>query len=72
MTRTNRWKRAFALGLEPPIEVLAVLLRAEQGTKKRDSGGAPVVAAKTMKGRVGEVSIVDELMASRVGTGLEA
>lgn len=66
MTRTNRWKRAFALGLEPPIEVLAVLLRADQGTK-RDSGG------KTMlKGRVGEMSIVDELMASRVGTGLEA
>ncbi len=27
INRTKRWKRAEALGLSPPIEVLAVLMR---------------------------------------------
>ena len=31
--RLRRWKRAYGLGLHPPIEVLAVLLR-EQKTNK--------------------------------------
>ena len=29
IARTKRWKRAEALGLEPPLEVLAVLLKAD-------------------------------------------
>lgn len=29
LTRVKRWNRAHRLGLSPPIEVLAVLLRAE-------------------------------------------
>ncbi|MCJ1288188.1 hypothetical protein MMC26_007543 [Xylographa opegraphella] len=29
IARTKRWKRAEALGLQPPLEVLAVLLKAE-------------------------------------------
>jgi DNA polymerase delta subunit 4 len=28
--RTRRWKRANSLGLDPPIEVLAVLLKEEE------------------------------------------
>jgi DNA polymerase delta subunit 4 len=31
--RLGRWKRAYGLGLDPPLEVLAVLLR-EQKTSK--------------------------------------
>ena len=31
--RLRRWKRAYGLGLNPPVEVLAVLLR-EQKTNK--------------------------------------
>ncbi|KAL8641501.1 MAG: hypothetical protein Q9228_001691 [Teloschistes exilis] len=34
LSRTRRWKRAEGLGLEPPIEVLAVLIKEEGGGKK--------------------------------------
>lgn len=30
ITRTKRWHRAFKLGLNPPIEILAVLLKEEE------------------------------------------
>lgn len=30
----KRWKRAHGLGLEPPIEVLAVLLKEQEGKDK--------------------------------------
>ena len=33
--RTRRWKRAHKLGLQPPIEVLAVLLKEQEGEKKK-------------------------------------
>lgn len=36
ISRVKRWKRAEALGLRPPIEVLAVLVR----EKEREEGGA--------------------------------
>jgi DNA polymerase delta subunit 4 len=36
--RTRRWKRANSLGLNPPIEVLAVLVQeAEKGAKVQKS-----------------------------------
>ncbi|KAF1846643.1 uncharacterized protein K460DRAFT_386810 [Cucurbitaria berberidis CBS 394.84] len=31
ITRPKRWKRAHGLGLEPPMEVLAVLLKEQEG-----------------------------------------
>ena len=31
----KRWKRANGLGLKPPIEVLSVLLREEEGGNKK-------------------------------------
>lgn len=34
LTRTKRWHRAQRLGLNPPIEVLAVLLKEEAKGKK--------------------------------------
>ncbi|KAL9584389.1 MAG: hypothetical protein Q9212_002148 [Teloschistes hypoglaucus] len=34
VSRSRRWKRAEGLGLEPPIEVLAVLIKEEGGGKK--------------------------------------
>lgn len=49
----KRWKRAQRLGLEPPLEVLGVLLR-EQAQEDRDRGGIKV-----------QRSIVDELLNSR-------
>jgi len=51
--RSKRWKRAAALKLNPPIEVLAVLLKEE--AKKAGSGGM-------------ERSQVDELMRGKFGT----
>lgn len=31
--RIRRWRRAYGLGLNPPVEVLAVLLREEKTSK---------------------------------------
>ncbi|EOA87028.1 hypothetical protein ACJQWK_08485 [Exserohilum turcicum] len=53
IARLKRWKRAQRLGLEPPLEVLGVLLR-EQAQEDRDRGGIKV-----------QRSIVDELLNSR-------
>lgn len=50
--RLARWKRANALGLEPPVEVLAVLLREED---KKTSQGC------------GKLAYIDELGGGRVG-----
>ncbi|KIW87973.1 uncharacterized protein Z519_11558 [Cladophialophora bantiana CBS 173.52] len=36
--RLQRWRRANALGLEPPVEVLAVLLREQDRTKSQGCG----------------------------------
>lgn len=38
IARLNRWLRASRLDLNPPIEVLAVLLREEAKGDKRDAG----------------------------------
>lgn len=37
LSRLDRWKRAFDLGLEPPMEVLAVILKVEDVLGKNDS-----------------------------------
>ena len=34
----KRWKRAETLGLKPPVEVLAVLMREEEADNKRKKG----------------------------------
>lgn len=34
ISRMKRWKRAEGLGLKPPVEVLAVLMREEEADKK--------------------------------------
>lgn len=34
IARLKRWKRAHRLDLEPPIEVLAVLLKEQEGDNK--------------------------------------
>ncbi|MCJ1291861.1 hypothetical protein MMC34_003408 [Xylographa carneopallida] len=53
IARTKRWKRADALGLNPPLEVLAVLLKA---------GSKPSPAVQAQR------AYVDELMASKFVT----
>lgn len=34
IARLKRWKRAHRLGLDPPIQVLAVLLKEQEGKDK--------------------------------------
>jgi DNA polymerase delta subunit 4 len=34
IARIKRWKRAYGFDLDPPIEVLAVLLKAQEGSDK--------------------------------------
>lgn len=51
----KRWQRAHRLGLEPPIEVLAVLLQEQEGKDK--------LAVQR--------SYVDELLNSRAETELQ-
>ena len=48
--REARWRRAYGLGLAPPMEVLAVLLREQDADK----------------GEKAQTSIVDQLMSTRV------
>lgn len=38
ITRLQRWRRAQGLGSNPPIEVLATLLREEKAGSKRETG----------------------------------
>ncbi|OAL37685.1 hypothetical protein AYO20_03192 [Fonsecaea nubica] len=49
--RLQRWRRANTLGLEPPIEVLAVLLREQDGAKTQGCG---------------KMAYIDELSGGRV------
>lgn len=55
IARLKRWQRAHRLGLEPPIEVLAVLLQEQEGKDK--------LAVQR--------SYVDELLNSRAETELQ-
>jgi len=51
ITRFRRWNRAYRLGLNPPVEVLTVLIRAELGegiqakivTHKEDVGASAYI-----------------------------
>jgi DNA polymerase delta subunit 4 len=56
ITRLSRWKRAEGLGLDPPLEVLAVLLREAEGSK-----------AKGRSQGCGTLAYIDELGGGRVG-----
>lgn len=58
ITRLARWKRANGLGLEPPVEVLAVLLREMEGPKGKGKGGSQ---------GCGMLAYIDELGGGRVG-----
>jgi DNA polymerase delta subunit 4 len=49
--RVKRWRRANTLGLNPPIEVLAVLTREEEKAKGKEW--------------LGQRAYLDELMSSR-------
>ncbi|KAL2438465.1 hypothetical protein ABEF94_010326 [Exophiala dermatitidis] len=51
ITRLDRWKRANMLGLNPPVEVLAVLLREEDDKKSQGCG---------------KLAYIDELAGGRV------
>jgi DNA polymerase delta subunit 4 len=55
ITRLSRWKRADTLGLEPPVEVLAVLLREEN--KSTSQGCGKIAYIDALGG--GKVGIVE-------------
>lgn len=59
ITRLDRWKRANGLGLEPPLEVLAVLLREAEGQGNGKKGGRAQGC--------GTLAYIDELAGGRVG-----
>jgi DNA polymerase delta subunit 4 len=64
ITRIARWKRAHRLGMEPPIEILAVLLKEEQSAKDKGDKLAELQIQK---------SIMDDLiMSSRLRGEIEA
>lgn len=59
MTRLHRWKRAQGLSLNPPIEVLAVLL-------KEDEKDRNTASKKNGEKRVtGRIAYIDELGGAR-------
>ena len=64
ITRFRRWNRAFRLGLNPPVEILAVLIREELG----ETGEEKIASGddkKKRKGDVGEMAYVNDLLATR-------
>jgi hypothetical protein len=65
----NRWKRANKLGLEPPVEVFAVMLRESEGW----GTGAAAIKSKPKAGKAtsrsqgcGELAYIDELAGGRI------
>merc|ERR1711939_669253 len=66
ITRLNRWRRANSLGLSPPLEVMAVLLREAEGsgaeaqTSKAKGKGAKGAKASRAQG-CGAWAYIDEL-----------
>ena len=69
ITRINRWKRAYHLGLNPPIEVLKVLVEVEQRGGKVESGkkavGGEGVSAEAGRKRDERMAFIDEELSSR-------
>ncbi|KAG8527507.1 uncharacterized protein KY384_007659 [Bacidia gigantensis] len=56
LTRTKRWKRADGLGLKPPLEVLAVLLKEEEKDKgRRNAEVERAYVDSLMGGRLTEI-----------------
>ena len=54
----KRWKRADKLGLKPPLEVLAVLLKEEEMTKGKDDVQRAymdsLMGGKSVEGDIGQ------------------
>ena len=53
----KRWKRADGLGLNPPVEVLAVLLKEQQQQAAR----------KTTQSKDADRAYLDDLLSARIG-----
>ncbi|KAK6363814.1 hypothetical protein TWF730_001222 [Orbilia blumenaviensis] len=65
VTRLKRWERAQRLGLEPPIEVLAVLLKSELGEVEESPPQGWKPAPASAREDVGPEAYVNELLATR-------
>lgn len=67
ITRLNRWKRANKLGLEPPLEVMAVLLREAEGHGPSKSTGKVGKSGGASRAQgCGQLAYIDELAGGRV------
>ncbi|KAK6531532.1 hypothetical protein TWF281_008327 [Arthrobotrys megalospora] len=64
VSRFKRWGRAERLGLEPPIEVLAVLLKSELGEGVEDPPKNWEPAPVATREDVGSVAYINELIAT--------
>jgi len=64
IARLARWKRAYRLGMQPPIEILAVLLKEEKSAK--DTGD------KAVGVRIQRSVMDDLIMSSRMKAEVEA
>lgn len=69
ITRINRWKRAYRLGLNPSMEVLKVLVDVEQLSGKVEPGkkavGGEGVSAEAGRKRDERTAFIDEELSSR-------
>ena len=69
ITRINRWKRAYRLGLNPPMEVLKVLVDVEQRGGKVEPGkqtvGGDEAIAEAGRKRDERTAFIDEELSSR-------
>jgi len=64
IARLDRWKRAYRLEMNPPIEILAVLLKEEKSAKDAGDKAAGVRVQR---------SVMDDLiMSSRMKAEIEA
>lgn len=64
IARLARWKRAYRLGMQPPIEILAVLLKEEKSANDTKDKAAGVRVQR---------SVMDDLiMSSRMKAEIEA
>lgn len=67
ITRLARWKRANGLGLEPPLEVLAVLIRELEGGDATKTTQQKKKGASSRSQGCSMVAYIDELGGGRVG-----
>lgn len=78
LTRLARWRRAYRMKQDPPIEVLAVILKEEAKPQAPSSGafgqlvgGKPGAKKREAVSQCGRLAYVDELLGGKVPVSVE-